>query len=110
VVEVSAQPPADLSADSAAWFRSVVEGWKLEAHHLHLLALAARALDRCEQAREAIARDGAYFKDARGNPRPHPALRIEVESRRQYASLLRELNLDEQPAPAAPRKPTRWRS
>jgi hypothetical protein len=103
--------PVGLSEASAEWWRHTTSTWHLEAHHLRLLEAAARAWDRSEEARAAIElAGGPFFNDRFGQPRQHPAVRVEIESRRQFTSLLRELNLDEAAAPAAPRRPTKWRA
>ena len=94
---------------AAAWWINTAETWRLEAHH-HLLTLAAPAWDRAEEARAEIDRVGPYFEDRFGQPKPHPGLRVEIESRRQFAALVRELNLDDLDPPAKPRLPTKWRT
>ena len=102
--------PEGLSDESAAWWRTTAETWRLEDHHLGLLTLAARAWDRAEQARHEVDRVGPYFEDRFGQPKAHPGLRGEIESRRQYAALVREMALDDEPPPARPRLPTKWRN
>jgi hypothetical protein len=86
----------------------VVADYELEPHHVRLLTLAAEAFDRGEQARRAIAGDGAYFNNRFGDRKPHPALGVERDSRLAYARLLRELDLDRAPYPD-PRPPRRGR-
>jgi len=90
-------PPAHLSDPSKTWWRSVVTDFALEPHHLNLLRLACEAWDRCQQAREAIGKDGITIKDDRGNLRAHPAVAIEKDSRIAVARLIRELDLDTEP-------------
>jgi hypothetical protein len=55
-------------------------------------------VDRAEGAREAIELEGAYYSDFRGQPKPHPALREERESRLAASRLLRELRLADRKA------------
>jgi phage terminase small subunit len=100
--------PGDLSPAAEAWWRYTATTWRLDAHHLGLLELAARAWDRAEEARAEIDAAGAYYVDRFGQPKAHPALRVEIESRRQYAALVRELCLDDNPPPPAPRRPSKW--
>src|SRR5690606_25004490 len=92
-----------------AWWKGVVEDYMLDAHHLHLLALACSAWDRCEQARQAIAEHGPTFTDDRGNVRARPEVGIEKDARIAFARLVRELDLDVE-APAQPSRPPGLRS
>ncbi len=98
--------PAHLAAPTRAWWRAVVADYALVEHHLRLLRLAAESWDRAQEARETIARDGAYFVDPRGVPRVHPAVAVERDARIGFARLLRELDLDAESAPD-PRLPRR---
>lgn len=87
------EPPKHLSPSSRRWWADVVRNFELESHHLKLLSLAAEALDRTEQARAQIAKDGMTVP-GRFGPRTHPAVAIERDSRLAFARLLRELDLD----------------
>ena len=91
--------PAHLRPETRRWWAQIASEWQLETHHLQLLTLAAEALDRAREAREAIERDGAYFPSADGPPKKHPALSIERDAMITHARLMRELNLDDEPAP-----------
>lgn len=86
--------PAHLSKRAKAWWRQVAGDFELEPHHLLLLTAAAECLDRMDQAREAIAKDGPFFVDRNGSRRAHPGLAVERDSRIAFARLLRELQLD----------------
>jgi phage terminase small subunit len=90
------QPPAHLSPTAAQWWRTVVERYELEQHHLRLLQLAAEAWDRSQQARALIEAEGLILIGRQG-ARPHPAIAIERDSRLGFARLLRELDLDTEP-------------
>lgn len=85
--------PDHLSAEAAQWWRSVVEAYTLEPHHLKLLQLACEAFDRCQQARAAIDRDGIVTAAGDG-VKAHPAVAIERDSRLAFARILREMDLD----------------
>ncbi len=88
-------PPAHLSDASQALWRSTLSGWSLDAHHQHLLRLAAEALDLAEQARlELVAHGSTTITDASGGIRAHPATAIARDNRTLAARLLRDLNLD----------------
>ena len=74
--------PPHLGPETRKWFTSVVTTYHLEPHHLRLLQLAGEAWDRCQQAREAIAKEGLTV--ASGG-RAHPAIAIERDSRLAFA-------------------------
>jgi phage terminase small subunit len=86
--------PTHLSPPTAAWYCEVMSAFELEAHHEHLLRLACEALDRCEQAREALATHGMTHTDARGVVRARPEIQIERDSKTTFRQLLREPDLD----------------
>jgi P27 family predicted phage terminase small subunit len=77
-----------------AWWRSVVKSWSLDEHHEKLLTMACEAADRATEARETIAKHGAYHVDRFGSPKSHPAIAVERDSRLAFARLLRELGLE----------------
>lgn len=83
--------------------------FELGDHHVRLLTLAAQAWDRAEEAREALAEHGTTYTDRFGQPRARPEVAIERDARLAFARLLRELDLDGEPAPA-PRPPRRGRA
>lgn len=88
------RPPAHLKPPTKAWFAAVVRAYELEPHHVRLLQLAGESWDRCEDAREILARDGLTCVDDRRNVRAHPAVAIEKDARTAFARLIRELDLD----------------
>jgi hypothetical protein len=53
------------------------------------------------EAREAIKKDGPYFRDRYGQLRPHPAITVERDCRIGFARLVRELGFDREEAPGA---------
>jgi len=96
--------PNHLSPESTEFYAHVADNFELEAHHLKLLRLACEAWDRSQEAREIIEEAGGpVFSDRFGQPRPHPAVRIEAESRSQFTRILRELDLEGEPWPAKQR-------
>ncbi len=96
--------PKHLRASTRRWWSAIAAEYELEPQHLVLLTLAGEALDRAIEAREAIARDGAYFGVESGPPKKHPAIGVERDSMTTHARLMRELDLDGAPAPD-PRPP-----
>ena len=85
--------PKHLRPETAEWVRHVLSEYELESHHEKILIQAAETLDRIIEARETIARDGAYYRDRFGQPRVHPAVDVERNGRIVFARLVRELNL-----------------
>jgi len=99
---MTARAPAHLRPATRKWWRKTAEDFALEEHHLRLLTLAGEAWDRATEAREAIAAAGGpYILDRFKQPRAHPAVAVERDSRLAFARLVRELCLDdfEPPAP-----------
>ena len=99
------RPPKHLQKTTQNWFKSVVEDFDLELHHIKLLTLAAEAWDRTVAAREVIDRDGMTFLDRFDQPKARPEVGIERDSRIAFARLVRELALDGVDTPEAPRAP-----
>lgn len=97
--------PRHLKASTRLWFEGVLGEYELEPHHIRLLTLAGEALDRGCEAREALAKHGLTYDDKRGMPHARPEVAIERDSRTAFARLLRELDLDVDDAPPAPRPP-----
>lgn len=93
------QAPSHLSESTRTWWDALTSEFMLEDHHLRLLTLAAEAWDRCQQAREILAREGLTFSDRYGSPRTRPEIAIERDSRLAFCRCLRELNLDVAPPP-----------
>ena len=94
--------PSHLAVETRKWFTEVVTTYHLEPHHIRLLQLAGEAWDRCQQARQAIDRDGLISLTT---GKAHPAVAIERDSRLAFARLIRELDLDAEPPAAWSRPP-----
>src|SRR5262245_29276727 len=87
------KPPKHLVSATKKRWAGVMAEYVLEPHHVRLLTLAAESWDRCQQARETIAKEGLTFvKD--GVPRRHPAVQVEQYAKIAFARLIRELALD----------------
>ena len=96
--------PKHLTKESQAWWRHIAEQYQLEAHHERLLTLAAEAWDRCQQAREILKREGITVKGREGI-RAHPCISIERDSRAAFASLVKQLQLDDDEGRLLPGRP-----
>lgn len=91
--------PAGLSPTAAAWWAELQRDYPLtDSAGQLLLEQAMRAFDRTEQARAMIDRDGGIIEDRFGQKVPHPAVKLERDSRHQLLQCLRALNLDVEPA------------
>ena len=89
------QAPKHLEKATRCWWLSVVRDWQLEDHHVKILTLAAECWDRAQAARAQIDAEGMTHRDRFGQPKPHPLLVVERDSRLAFARLVRELRLDE---------------
>lgn len=98
------KPPKFLHSTTRQWWKSVNDAFVLDDHHRLLLNRACVALERTEEARQVLASEGSYFVDRLGSKKAHPAVAVELQNSRLFASLLRELGLDVTSA-EAPRPP-----
>jgi hypothetical protein len=94
-----------LRPETREWWQTTVESFDLDPHHQKLLRLAAEAWDRCQTAREIIAKEGMVYIDRFKAPRARPEVAIERDSRLAFARLLREVGLDAAGDPESPRPP-----
>ncbi len=86
--------PSHLATSTREWWRSVIQNWHLEPHHIRLLTLAAESFDRAAECRRVIQKEGLISKDRYGQPRLHPAADEERRAKALFATLLKQLNLD----------------
>jgi phage terminase small subunit len=86
-------PPEYLRDSSKQFWRQVVDRYLLEAHELALLGFACEALDRCEVARAAIEKDGAYVQGKRGHLVAHPGVKVIKDSQDSFRLILGKLDL-----------------
>jgi phage terminase small subunit len=100
-----AKAPGHLRPTTRRWWLDVSRSYELEPHHVRLLTLAADSWDRCQQAREAIAREGITYTTRLGEPKLRPEVAVERDSRIAFSRLLRELALDVEPPRETPRPP-----
>ena len=99
------RPPQGLSDAARRWWHELQKDYPLtDAAGALLLETALRALDRTEEARAIVDKEGTILKDRFGQSVPHPALKAERDARAQMLIALKQLNLDVAPA-ARPGRP-----
>lgn len=81
------EPPPHLSERSAAIWRELGPSKAASPGRQVLFEQALRALDSAEAARAAIERDGRTFKTKSGVIHFNPEVKLEIEARRQFASI-----------------------
>jgi len=94
--------PKHLKSETKIWIKKILNAYEFELHHVKILIQAAEQWDRITEARERVAKEGAYFTDFRGQPRSHPGIADERNGRVVFARLIRELNLSEGPGENRP--------
>lgn len=87
------KPPVSLGKAGKAFWRRVVDGWTLDVAELEVLDQACATLDRAEQARAVLDKEGLTITAGRGSIKTHPAAAIERDSRTLFARLVRDLGL-----------------
>jgi phage terminase small subunit len=102
------QAPEHLASVTRKWWSATLRDYALQDRHVRLLTLAAEAWDRGQQAREAVDEHGLTYVDRFGAPRMRPEVVVERDSRLAFARLLKELDLQDAPAPDP--RPSRRRS
>lgn len=87
-------PPKHLLPRSKDLWQQIVPRRVNWPERLALLQVALEALDRAEQAREAILRDGMTFTtEATGAVHIHPLVKVEREARQQFIKAWNALRL-----------------
>ena len=88
------EPPAHLSDESKALWRAVVPDRVLSPGRVALLQEALSALDRADQARVILEKEGlTVVTESTGMIRAHPLLRVEKDSRQLFARMWNILGL-----------------
>lgn len=95
-------PPKHLSAPMRAWWKQVDKAAHLEPHDWHLLQLACEAFDRAQGARKVLDKMGATYLDRFDQPKARTEIGIERDARRDFASLVRQLQIPEGVSHASP--------
>jgi len=99
--------PEHLAQAGRRFFESIVDAFELEPHHRELLRQACVCLDRIDEAQRIIGRDGLLIQDRYGTAKESPAVAIELQNKRLFRALVRELGLDIEPADAGYSRPPR---
>ena len=87
------KPPEGLRQTSGKWWLACVEQFNLvSAGEQQVLTEAARSLDRIDQCREAIEKDGLFVEGQRGKV-SHPAARLEQQHRSLVLQACRQLGI-----------------
>ena len=99
-------PPRPLSVHGQRLWQAIqLEFDIVDTASCELLCLACQALDRAESLRETIDRDGDVLQTESG-PRPHPALKDELNNRVYVRQTLRALGLVYEPTRSGPGRPS----
>lgn len=97
--------PAHLSSQRRELWREIAETYPLEAQHFALLTAACELLDRADEARLLVAKQGILINGRFGS-RANPACAIEAQAKTAAARLLRELGLGgDDPGDSRPPRP-----
>jgi phage terminase small subunit len=97
------KPPKHLGPKGRKLWRGILKEYVIdETHDLMRLAEACHCADRIDAARQEIEKQGEYFIDRFGQPKPHPAFAIEKDNKILLCRILRELNLDTPPPESRP--------
>src|SRR5262245_61994292 len=86
--------PSHLRAATRRWFAEIAAAYDLLPHHVDLLVLAAENRDRCELAREVLAKRGLTYVDKKGALKARPEVQIAKDTAIVFARMIRELRLD----------------
>jgi hypothetical protein len=104
---IDSKPHRELGKVGMRLWRDVLDTVSLDdTASREVLLLAAEALDRAEDCRKQIARDGAVLRSENRPPRDHPLLKIELANRSFVAKQLDKLGLLSAPLRAGPGRPT----
>jgi P27 family predicted phage terminase small subunit len=95
-----------LSPEAARWKARLLRNYALQDEAgVLILETALQAFDRMRQAQDQIARDGVTYRDRFDQPRAHPLLTTERDSRAAFLAGLKQLNLDLEPLRDGPGRP-----
>lgn len=98
----STRLPRGLTAEGRRLWAAVAHEYELDAASEKLLLVALEALARLRQAQAAVKEHGLLVPGARGGLRANPALAVESAARRDFLSVMRQLNFDADPVTLSP--------
>ena len=97
------KPPEHLSTSSKVWWKEVVSKYEFsEGHSLKLLTLAAEALDRAQESREALEETGLIVQDRYGVAKRSPAFTCELQAVASFVRLLDALGINDEVSGSRP--------
>jgi len=100
------KPPTTLSVASKRLWTSILKEFRIEdPPGQATLKTALEALDRANQLKGIIDKDGPVFTDRYGQPRAHPLLSEERGARSAFLSGLKQLELELPKTPATIGRP-----
>lgn len=101
------EPPRSLGKTGRRLWDSIHAEYAIvDAGGVELLLLACEALERAEQLREQIDKDGPVIRLKGGVLRDHPALKHELANRAFVTRAIARLGLDVEPLRDGPGRPT----
>ncbi len=95
------EPPEHLSVPRRELWGQLVAEYRFDTAGLELLRLLCETLDRVEEARLLVEKDGAVV-EGRFGKKAHPATIVERDARTAATRLFRELGLEQERPPASP--------
>jgi len=98
------EAPKHLSREMKAFYLETKRTYHLFDHHLEMLNAVCTLLDRANQARAEIKKEGAFILDRYAKTKSHPALAVERDSLLTASRILTQMGLDIEP-PTSPEKP-----
>jgi phage terminase small subunit len=96
MTQAKLKPPGYLSAASKRLFRSICESFEIDEAAKMVLVATLEAKDRREQARAAIAKNGAVYADRFGQLKPSPWAAIERDAATTLMRGFRLLGFDQE--------------
>lgn len=89
----AAAEPVKLTGRAADLWQSVQARWELSEPAIELLRCACEAMQRAAEAATEVSAEGATYRDRWGQPRVHPAAKLEIDHRAQAARHLQSLGV-----------------
>ena len=99
------KPPKHLKAGGKAWWKAAHAEFSFSPAELAIVRMICEAIDRGDQAREVLDREGLTIEGREGGLRPHPCVAIERDARTTFGRLLQRLNLPRDTPERGPGRP-----